>query len=88
MTGLFWSGRNSRIEPKVVRIRSAREAQSAPNPYAVFSIFYKGRLPADHQVSRTRFRNIMKDVVTPGRRRSRLPREGQLVRRQRDCDAP
>jgi GNAT superfamily N-acetyltransferase len=47
------------IKPRIVDIKSARGAQNAPTPYAVFALIYKGRLVADHQVSRTRFRNIM-----------------------------
>jgi len=52
------------IKPRVVEIESWREAQNAPTPYAVFALIYNGRLLADHQISRTRFRNIMnKDWV-------------------------
>ena len=47
------------LKPRIVRIRSVREAQSAPTPYAVFAVLYEGRIVADHQISRTRFRNIM-----------------------------
>ena len=35
------------------------DAQNAPTPYAVFAVIYDGRLLADHQISRARFRNIM-----------------------------
>ena len=51
------------IKPRIVELKSAREAQEAPTPYAVFSIIYKGRLLADHQISRARFRNIMRKIV-------------------------
>lgn len=51
------------IVPKVVELESWRDAQNAPTPYAVFALIYNGRLLADHQVSRTRFRNIMKSLV-------------------------
>jgi hypothetical protein len=47
------------ITPRVVELESWREAQNAPTPYAVFALIYNGRLLADHQISRTRFRNIM-----------------------------
>ena len=43
----------------VMDLQSAREAQNAPTPYAVFSLIYDGKLLADHPISRTRFRNIM-----------------------------
>jgi hypothetical protein len=48
------------IKPRMVEIKSSREAQNAPTPYAVFAILYEGRVLADHQISCTRFRNIMK----------------------------
>jgi hypothetical protein len=48
------------IRPRIVELKSHREAQNAPTPYAVFAVIYNGRLLADHQISRTRFRNIMR----------------------------
>ena len=47
------------IIPAVIDLQSWRDAQEAPTPYAVFALIYNGRLLADHQISRTRFRNIM-----------------------------
>ena len=47
------------LKPKIVEIKSWRDAQNAPTPYAVFSVIYDGRLLADHQISSARFRNIM-----------------------------
>ncbi len=47
------------IKPRIVKLRTCREAQNAPTPYAVFSVIHNGRVLADHQISRTRFRNIM-----------------------------
>ena len=47
------------IGPKVVDLETCRDAQDAPTPYAIFALIYNGRLLADHQISRTRFRNIM-----------------------------
>lgn len=47
------------IKPRVVELKTWRDAQNAPTPYAVFALIYNGRLLADHQISRTRFRNIM-----------------------------
>jgi len=49
-----------RIKPNLVELRSCLEAQNAPTPYAVFALIYNGKLVADHQISRTRFRNIMR----------------------------
>ena len=51
------------LVPRIVELESWRDAQNAPTPYAVFSLIYNGRLVADHQVSRTRFRNIMKKAA-------------------------
>jgi len=48
------------MRPTVVDLKSHGEAQAAPTPYASFALIYNGRLLADHQVSCTRFRNIMK----------------------------
>lgn len=50
------------IRPAVVDLASCSDAQNAPTPYAVFALIYNGELLADHQVSRTRFRNIMKKL--------------------------
>jgi len=47
------------ITPRVVELKSWRQAQDAPTPYAVFALIHNGRVLADHQISRTRFRNIM-----------------------------
>jgi hypothetical protein len=52
------------IRPTVVDLQSCSDAQNAPTPYAIFSLIYNGRLLADHQISRTRFRNIM-NKLTP-----------------------
>ena len=48
------------LKPKVVELATCADAQNAPTPYAVFALTYKGEVLADHQISRTRFRNIMK----------------------------
>jgi hypothetical protein len=50
------------LEARQEVLRSHQEAQNAPTPYAVFSIVYNGTLLCDHQISKTRFRNIMKKV--------------------------
>jgi GNAT superfamily N-acetyltransferase len=52
--------------PTMVDLESWRDAQNAPTPYAIFALMYNGRLLADHQISRTRFRNIMRKCVTSG----------------------
>ncbi len=55
--------------PTVVDLESWSDAQNAPTPYAIFALIYNGRLLADHQISRTRFRNIMTKCVTNDRAR-------------------
>jgi len=51
------------IPSRVVSLETSWDAQNAPTPYAVFSVIYNGRLLADHPISRTRFRNIMRSVL-------------------------
>ena len=48
------------MRPKLVELKSWEDAQRAPTPYAVFAVIHDGRLLADHPISRTRFRNIMR----------------------------
>lgn len=48
------------LEPRHVVLRSCRDAQGAPTPYAVFSVILDGTVVADHQISKTRFANIMR----------------------------
>lgn len=50
------------ITSKIVNLQSCHDAQEAPTPYGVFALIYDGRLLADHQISRTRFRNIMRNT--------------------------
>jgi hypothetical protein len=57
----------------VVDLESWSDAQNAPTPYAIFALIYNGRLLADHQISRTRFRNIMNKCVKSGPVRVREP---------------
>jgi L-amino acid N-acyltransferase YncA len=48
------------MKPRVIELRSSKEAQRAPSPFGVFSIILDGKLVADHPISNTRFVNIMK----------------------------
>jgi len=52
------------LKPRVVELKSWQDAQNSPTPYAIFALIYNGRLLADHQISRTRFRNIMNKLST------------------------
>jgi len=56
------------LKPRIVELKSARQAQNAPTPYAVFAVIHNGRLLADHQISRSRFRNIMRKLPAGDRR--------------------
>ena len=47
------------IKPTVIELKSWRDAQRAPTPYAVFSVIHNGQVLADRQISGARFRNIM-----------------------------
>jgi len=51
------------ILAKVTVLKSAREAQSAPSYYGVFSLLWNGRLLSDHYVSKGRFRNLLKKEI-------------------------
>ncbi len=48
------------LEPKVVRLRSAKASRELPTPYGVFSIIYDGKLIAHRPISATRFMTIMR----------------------------
>jgi hypothetical protein len=54
------------IRPTMVDLKSWSDAQDAPTPYATFALIYNGRLLADRQISRTRFRNIMSKCAASG----------------------
>jgi L-amino acid N-acyltransferase YncA len=47
------------LEPRVVRVGSAKASRELPTPYGVFSILYDGKLIAERPISATRFVNIM-----------------------------
>ena len=51
------------IEPEIVKLPDCRSAQDSPNPYGIFSVVWNGELVADHPISKTRFRNIMKKAL-------------------------
>lgn len=52
------------LEPKVVRVGSAKASRELPTPYGVFSIIYDGKLIAERPISATRFKNIMSNRGT------------------------
>jgi hypothetical protein len=52
-----------KLKPQIVELRTYRQAQNAPTPYAVFAVIYNGRLLADQQISSSRFKNIMNKII-------------------------
>ncbi len=48
------------LEPKVVRVGSAKVSRELPTPYGVFSILYDGKLIAHRPISATRFLSLMR----------------------------
>jgi GNAT superfamily N-acetyltransferase len=52
-----------KLKPQIVHIKTFRQAQNAPTPYAAFTIIYNGQLLTDHQISAARFRNIMNKIL-------------------------
>lgn len=53
------------LELTVTVLDTAAKAQRAPSYYGVFNLIWNGRLLADHYVSKTRFRNILRKEVLP-----------------------
>ena len=58
------------LEPKVVRVRSAKASRELPTPYGMFSILYDGKPIAERPVSGTRFGYIMRKIAEPTSRTS------------------
>jgi L-amino acid N-acyltransferase YncA len=48
------------LEPRIVRVGTAKQSRELPTPYGVFSIIYNGKLIAERPVSATRFMSIMR----------------------------
>ena len=53
------------LEPRVIRIGSAKASRALPTPYGMFSILYDGKLIAHRPISATRFLSIMRKTVEP-----------------------
>ncbi len=54
------------LEPKVIRVTSAKASRELPTPYGMFSIIYDGKLVAGRPVSGTRFWFIMRKIAASG----------------------
>jgi len=48
------------LEPRIVRVSSAKASRELPTPYGIFSILYDGKLIAERPISATRFMIIMR----------------------------
>lgn len=53
--------REEGIDLQIHDIKSAQEAQHAPSGFGVFALLYDDKLLSDHYVSKTRFRNILRE---------------------------
>lgn len=51
------------LDLKIIHIKSAKEAQSAPSLYGVFNLIYNGELIAEHYISEKRFLNILRNKL-------------------------
>jgi GNAT superfamily N-acetyltransferase len=51
------------LEPRVVRVGSAKASRELPTPYGVFSILYDGKLIAERPISATRFMSIVRRLL-------------------------
>ena len=52
--------KQNKLEIHFTELCSAKEAQQAPNVYGVFTLIHNGTILADHYISTTRFKNILK----------------------------
>lgn len=59
---IFETAKRKGISCRSIELKTPKQAQSAPTPYAVFSILHDGKVMADHMVSNTRFKNILKQI--------------------------
>jgi predicted GNAT family acetyltransferase len=48
------------IKVKVIDLKSCEEAQNMGNAFGVFGLYINGEVKAEHPISKTRFRNILK----------------------------
>ncbi|MCP4051181.1 MAG: GNAT family N-acetyltransferase [bacterium] len=55
-----------KLNPNIIEITTAKEAQNAPGIYSVFNLIYKGEILADRYISTTRFLNILNKKIKTG----------------------
>ena len=51
------------LQPKVIELKTAAQAQKAPSLYGIFNLIYDGKLLADRYISTTRFQNIVNKEI-------------------------
>jgi hypothetical protein len=51
------------LEPQIIELSTAQQAQQAPSLYGVFNLIYDGKLLADRYISTTRFQNIVRKEI-------------------------
>lgn len=59
---LTQSAKKNGIILKLIKIKTAEEAQKAPSGFGTFSLVKDGQILGDHYLSKTRFENILKQV--------------------------
>jgi GNAT superfamily N-acetyltransferase len=52
------------LKPRMVTLKTWRQAQAAPTPFAVFTVIYDGEIVADHHISVRRFETLMDRVLS------------------------
>jgi L-amino acid N-acyltransferase YncA len=63
MTDILRACETLGIRPRIVELTTSRAARAAPSPYGVFTAVYNGQVVADHPISGTRFRSIMRKLL-------------------------
>lgn len=56
------------INLNIIKLNTPEQAQSAPSGFGTFSLIRDGRILADHYISETRFKNIIKQELSPTKR--------------------
>ncbi len=49
-----------KLNPDIIELKTAQEAQNAPSVYSVFNLIYNGKILADRYISTKRFTNIIR----------------------------
>ncbi|MFC1551524.1 GNAT family N-acetyltransferase [Candidatus Latescibacterota bacterium] len=50
----------NQLKLNITELQTPQDAQKAPSPYSTFNLIFNGKLLADHYISETRFKNILK----------------------------